>query len=136
MNISSESHIFTINPNTRPGLLVVAVVCFSISLSISMGIFKPFLWNQSGYTNILLGFSIVLTAIPFLKAWTYKDEPDYLDIIYPLSIVFLASYPVRTIYVLNSNRDIQVLLYRMGEMGLSILQVMLMPCESRLKLFL
>ena len=95
---------------SRKSLLIISILCFSCLPLISMGIFGIFSSVQKLYTLLLLGLLIIVIIFPFIVAWSQGRNADYLEIIYPLSIVYLLNYVIRTIYVITNPHDLYVLL--------------------------
>lgn len=66
-------------------------------------------------TNFLSGLLVcvffVVVAIPFIKSRSQGEKVDYLEVIYPISLLFLLDYGLRTVYVLFYPDDIEVRLY-------------------------
>jgi len=91
-------------------MLLIALGCFGFVLLISIWALQLLPRNFAFLTWLLVCILIMIISIPFIKSWAERGSTDYMEIIYPLSLVFFANYALRTIYVLCNPFDPHVML--------------------------
>lgn len=107
MNFFTSNHAY--HHMTKKRLLIFALVCFGVALLVATVPTWLRTTNFLGWLLVCVFFLVV--AIPFIKAKARGEKIDYLEVIYPISLMFLLDYGLRTVYVFFYPNDIQIRLH-------------------------
>lgn len=94
---------------TKRRLLVFALICFGVALLVAT--VPTWLRTSSVLSWLLVCVFFLVVAIPFIKAKARGEKIDYLEVIYPVSLMFLLDYGLRTIYVFFYPNGIRIRLH-------------------------
>lgn len=90
--------------------MFISLACFGGAILMLIWVFQLMPRDVAFMTWFLVCMLIMVLTIPFIKSWSESRNTDYMEVIYPLSLVFFADYALRTIYVLYNPFDPNILL--------------------------